>query len=103
MQGSNRKNPGTPGSPNPYIQTPATGQQNQNATQNAGQVPAGGLATARILGLLNQIGDKLVSGEQERIAMREALSDLENRSDMAERMFLTIEDKVPKTIRSKPS
>ncbi|MDB5491267.1 MAG: putative peptidoglycan binding domain protein [Micavibrio sp.] len=93
MQGSNRKNPGTPGSPNPYIQTPATGPLNQNAGQAAAP---GGLATARILGLLNQIGDKLVSSEQERIAMREALSDLENRSDMAERMFLTIEDKVSK-------
>lgn len=96
MQGSNRKNPGTPGSPNPYIQTPAT-PQNQNAgTPSATQGAAGGLATARILTLLNQIGDRLITSEQERVAMREALSDLENRSDMAERMFLTIEDKVSK-------
>lgn len=95
MQGSNRKNPGAPGSSNPYIQTSASGANAApNVAPNLGS--SGGLATARILGLLNQIGDKLVSSEQERIAMREALSDLENRSDMAERMFLTIEDRVSK-------
>lgn len=83
MQGSNRKNNDMSGSTPAGISSPAPLNQN-------------GLASARILNLLGQIGDRLIQSEQERIAVREALGDLENRAEQTERIFLTIQDKISK-------
>src|SRR5688500_12026105 len=59
--------------------------------------------TAQVITLLNQLGDRMVRGEHERIAVREEiqstreiLSDLENRAEQTERIFLTIQDNISK-------
>lgn len=64
---------------------------------------SGEAQTAQVVTLLNQLGDRLVRGEHERLAVREEiqstremLSDLENRADMAERIFLTMQDNISK-------
>ncbi len=64
---------------------------------------SGDAQTAQVVTLLNQLGDRMVRGEHERLAVREEientremLSDLENRADMAERVFLTIQDNISK-------
>lgn len=64
---------------------------------------SGDAQTAQVVSLLNQLGDRMVRSEHERLAVREEientremLSDLENRADMAERVFLTIQDNISK-------
>lgn len=59
--------------------------------------------SAQIVALLNRLGDRLVQSEQERMAVREELTNsrdtldrLESRADQSERLFLTIQDKISK-------
>lgn len=108
--GSHRKNTGTidaqatrpattiPAPVNGAVtHTPVNGAADAvNGAANGTANGAAGPATVRVLGLLNQIGDRLVKSEQERIEVRSTLEELENRADMSERVFLTIQDKISK-------
>ncbi len=63
----------------------------------------GDAQAAQVVTLLNQLGDRMVRSERERIAVREEientreiLSNLENRAEKAERIFLTMQDNISK-------
>lgn len=57
----------------------------------------------RVVALLNQLGDRLIRGERERVSVRSALdrfekifSELEDKAANGERAFLTLQDKISK-------
>lgn len=60
-----------------------------------------GARNARVVALLNQLGDRMIRTEHERIAVREELSamrsglkNLEDRAAQSEKIFLTIQDRL---------
>ncbi len=63
----------------------------------------GDAQTAQVVTLLNQLGERIVRSEHERLAVREEiestreiLSSLESRAEQAERIFLTMQDNISK-------
>lgn len=63
----------------------------------------GDAQAAQVVTLLNQLGDRMVRSERERLAVREEiestreiLSNLETRAEKAERIFLTMQDNISK-------
>jgi hypothetical protein len=63
----------------------------------------GDAQTAQVVTLLNQLGERIVRSEHERLAVREEiestreiLSSLENRAEKTERIFLTMQDNISK-------
>ncbi|MGZ9097457.1 MAG: peptidoglycan-binding protein [Micavibrio sp.] len=61
----------------------------------------GDAQTAQVVTLLNQLGERIVRSEHERLAVREEiestreiLSSLENRAEKTERIFLTMQDNI---------
>lgn len=50
-----------------------------------------------VVALLHQVGQRLISSEQDRRELRRAMDDLMEKADQGERAFLTIQDRISKT------
>ncbi|MCB9989747.1 MAG: SEL1-like repeat protein [Rhodospirillales bacterium] len=53
--------------------------------------------SGEIIALLQEVGQRLIKSEQDRMKLREMVIDLEEKADQGERAFLTVQDRISKT------